>query len=96
MKRFRTLTTGVDMAIFKDIAFPRTCPGADYDISWNDCFHDRNIFAISSCYESAVLFAARRGAMNQRWKGWHVSWEYDVNVNLHGRLHEQPMVCMRY
>ena len=61
MKRRRTLTTGVDMAIFKDIAFPRTCPGADYDTSWNDCFHDRNIFAISSCYESAVLFAAREG-----------------------------------
>ena len=61
MKRCRTLTTIVDIAIFKDIAFPRTCPGADYDTSWNDCFHDRNIFAISSCYESAVLFAAREG-----------------------------------
>ena len=73
MKRRRTLTTGVDMAIFKDIAFPRTCPGADYDTSWNDCFHDRNIFAISSCYESAVLFAVREGwviADASVWQRW--------------------------
>lgn len=61
MKRRCTYTTGVDMAKFNDISFPRTCPGADYDTCWNDCFHDRNIFAITSCYESAVMFAAREG-----------------------------------
>ena len=61
MKRRCTYTAGVDMAKFHDISFPRTCPGADYDTSWNDCFHDRTIFAITSCYESAVLFAAREG-----------------------------------
>ena len=61
MKRRRALTTDSDMAIFKDISFPRSCPGADYDMTWNDSFHDRNIFAVMSCYESAVLFAAREG-----------------------------------
>ena len=61
MKRRRANTTHTNVAIFKDISFPRTCPGADYDTTWNGCFHDHNIFAITSCYESAVLFAAREG-----------------------------------
>ena len=61
MKRRRTLTTDVQMATFMDISFPRNCPGADYDKSWNDTFHDRNIYAVTCCYESAVLFAAREG-----------------------------------
>ena len=61
MKRRRANTSHTNVAIFKDISFPRTCPGADYDTTWNGCFHDRNIFAITSCYESAVLFAAREG-----------------------------------
>ena len=61
MKRARTSTGGVDTAVFNDITFPRTFPGADYDTTWSDCFHDRNIFAVTSCYESTVLFAAREG-----------------------------------
>ena len=55
------MTTDVQIAIFNDLSFPRTCPGADYDTSWHECFHDRTIFAITSCYESAILFAAREG-----------------------------------
>ena len=61
MKRRRSVTTDVQIAIFNDLSFPRTCPGADYDTSWHECFHDRTIFAITSCYESAILFAAREG-----------------------------------
>ena len=61
MKRARTSTGGVDTAVFNDLTFPRTFPGADYDTTWSDCFHDRNIFAVTSCYESTVLFAAREG-----------------------------------
>lgn len=61
MKRHRPNTTDATLALFKDISFPRTCPGADYDTSWSGCFHDRTIYAITSCYESAVLFAAREG-----------------------------------
>ena len=49
------------MAIFKDLAFPRNCPGADYDTWWAMCFRDRNIFALTAWYESAVLFSAREG-----------------------------------
>ena len=59
MKKRRTLSSNVNMAIFKDLAFPRNCPGADYDTCWAMCFRDRNIFAVTACYESAVLFAAR-------------------------------------
>ena len=61
MKRHRTLTTDVNIATLKDISFPRKCAGADYETSWNDTFHDRNIYAVAACYESAVLFAAREG-----------------------------------
>ena len=61
MKRRRANTSHINVAIFKDISFPRTCPGTDYNTTWNGCFHDRNIFAITSCYESAVLFASPEG-----------------------------------
>lgn len=64
MKKRRTDNSLVNMAVFNDLCFPRTCPGADYDLTWTDSFHDRNIFAITACYESAVLFAAREGWVN--------------------------------
>ena len=61
MKKRRTLTSDVKMAIFKDLVFPRSCPGADYEKSWNDTFRDRDIFAVTACYESTILFCAREG-----------------------------------
>ena len=65
MKRARTSTGGVDTAVFNDLTFPRTFSGADYDTTWSECFH-RNIFAVTSCYESTVLFAAREGWVNSQ------------------------------
>ena len=61
MKRRRRLSKDIDFAIFKDLSFPRSCPGADYDSTWNSCFCDRDIFRVTSCYESAVLYSAREG-----------------------------------
>ena len=54
MKKRRTLSSNVKMAIFQDLVFPRSCPGADYDTSWNNSFRDRDIFAVTACYESTV------------------------------------------
>ena len=61
MKRTRRGSSDRDMATYMDLSFPRNCPGADYDSSWNSCFRDRDIYAVSCCYESSVLFAAREG-----------------------------------
>ena len=61
MKRTRRGSSERDMATYMDLSFPRNCPGADYDSSWNSCFRDRDIYAVSCCYESSVLFAAREG-----------------------------------
>ena len=61
VKRKRKGRSQNNLAVFNDIKFPKNCPGADYDCSWNDTFCDSNIFAVCLCWESAVLFAAREG-----------------------------------
>ena len=64
VKRRRKEESKNELAIFNDIQFPKNCPGADYDFSWNHTFCDINLFRVCLCWESAVLFAAREGWVN--------------------------------
>ena len=59
-KRRRKGQSEIKLPVFNDIKFPRNCPGADYDSSWNDTSCDIN-FRVCLCWESAVIFAAREG-----------------------------------
>ena len=52
MKKRRTLTSDVKMAIFKDLVFPRSCPGADYDKSDFQC----HLFSVITLYELSTSF----------------------------------------
>ena len=51
----------LDLAIFGDLRFPKSFPGADYDTIYRPTLTNRDIYKITACYESSVLFGARQG-----------------------------------
>ena len=51
----------IELAIYNDLRFPKTVPGADYDTHWSSTSTARDLYMITASWESAVLFAAREG-----------------------------------
>ena len=54
-------TAAVELAIFNDLRFPKTLPGADYESRWSSTMTASNLHMIIATWESAVLFTAREG-----------------------------------
>ena len=48
-------------AVYNDLKFPKTCPGALYDVRWRANLTEREMYGASSCLESSILSAARKG-----------------------------------
>ena len=49
------------VAVFNDLSFPKLCKGADYDTIWRRDLTSSEVYKITACQESAVIFAAREG-----------------------------------
>ena len=54
----------IEVAIYNDLRFPKTDPGADYDSCWSSTMTARTLYKIIASFESAVIFAAREGWIN--------------------------------
>ena len=57
-------TKTVEHAIYKDIRFPITTPGADYNSIWTATMTASQLYKIIASWESAVIFSAREGWVN--------------------------------
>ena len=47
--------------MFTVICERRVDPKADYDSNWSTTFDDRTLISVTQCWESSILFVARKG-----------------------------------
>ena len=51
----------IEVAVYNDLRFPKSIPGADYNSCWSSTMTASKLYKIIASWESAVLFAAREG-----------------------------------
>ena len=61
-KKQKVSTSGeIEVAVYNDLRFRKTVPGANYDSHWKSTMTATMLYQIIASWESAVLFAAREG-----------------------------------